>query len=617
MTDKVAPEKVSLLRAYGAEVVVCPVAVAPEDPESYYSVPTGSPGRSRARSARTSTATPTTRWPTTRPPGRRSGARRPAASRTSWPASAPAAPSPASAGTSRSRTRPSASSAPTPRGRCTPAAPAGRTSWRASARTSGPPPTTPRGRRGHRHQRRRVVRVARRVTREEGLLIGGSGGTAVAAALEVAAGPRPTTSSCASSPTRAGATSPGCSTTSGWPASASSSEPGVTVRRRARGPRATPALLYVHPTRPSARPSSSCASTTSARCRWQERAAARGRRGGRALDELELMELPSATRRARRPVGEVMGPQAAHHRHRPAAELAVHLLETARRCWCSTAAARWRVLTAPTCCRSCPPATPSSTPGGGLMGEHLDARGLGFETRPSTPGRIPTRRRGPWSCPISLATTFAQEAVGEHRASSTPAAAIPPAPRWRRAWRRSRAPPTASPSPAGWPPRTPSSACSPRRPGGARQRRLRRHLPAGIAKVHGPAGILHWTRRPHRPRRPAASGRPTPRWCGSRPPPTRCSRCVDIEAVADIAHARGALVVVDNTFATPYLQQPLGARRRRGRALRHQVPGRPQRRGGRVRGHQDDPALAERHALPQNAAGAVPGPSTATSCCAG
>jgi cystathionine beta-synthase len=38
MTDKVAPEKVALLRAYGAEVVVCPVAVAPEDPESYYSV---------------------------------------------------------------------------------------------------------------------------------------------------------------------------------------------------------------------------------------------------------------------------------------------------------------------------------------------------------------------------------------------------------------------------------------------------------------------------------------------------------------------------------------------------------------------------------------------------
>jgi cystathionine beta-synthase len=37
VTDKVGVEKVDLLRAYGAEVVVCPVAVAPEDPRSYYS----------------------------------------------------------------------------------------------------------------------------------------------------------------------------------------------------------------------------------------------------------------------------------------------------------------------------------------------------------------------------------------------------------------------------------------------------------------------------------------------------------------------------------------------------------------------------------------------------
>lgn len=37
VTDKVGVEKVDLLRAYGAEVVVCPVAVAPEDPSSYYS----------------------------------------------------------------------------------------------------------------------------------------------------------------------------------------------------------------------------------------------------------------------------------------------------------------------------------------------------------------------------------------------------------------------------------------------------------------------------------------------------------------------------------------------------------------------------------------------------
>jgi cystathionine beta-synthase len=37
VTSKVGKEKVDLLRAYGAQVVVCPVAVAPEDPASYYS----------------------------------------------------------------------------------------------------------------------------------------------------------------------------------------------------------------------------------------------------------------------------------------------------------------------------------------------------------------------------------------------------------------------------------------------------------------------------------------------------------------------------------------------------------------------------------------------------
>ena len=36
--DKVSPDKISVLRAYGAEVVTCPTAVDPEDPTSYYSV---------------------------------------------------------------------------------------------------------------------------------------------------------------------------------------------------------------------------------------------------------------------------------------------------------------------------------------------------------------------------------------------------------------------------------------------------------------------------------------------------------------------------------------------------------------------------------------------------
>ena len=36
--DKVSTDKINVLRAYGAEVVVCPTAVAPEHPESYYNV---------------------------------------------------------------------------------------------------------------------------------------------------------------------------------------------------------------------------------------------------------------------------------------------------------------------------------------------------------------------------------------------------------------------------------------------------------------------------------------------------------------------------------------------------------------------------------------------------
>ncbi|MEX0748028.1 MAG: aminotransferase class I/II-fold pyridoxal phosphate-dependent enzyme, partial [Rhodothermales bacterium] len=34
-------------------------------------------------------------------------------------------------------------------------------------------------------------------------------------------------------------------------------------------------------------------------------------------------------------------------------------------------------------------------------------------------------------------------------------------------------------------------------------------------------------------------------------------RIVDVQALSDLAHARGADVAVDNTFASPYLQQPL------------------------------------------------------------
>ena len=106
-------------------------------------VATGWPRRSRAPGSPTSTATRSTPRRTTAPPARRSGRRPTAGSPTSSPASAPAARSAAPGATSRrSAAARCRSSAPTPRARSTPAAPAGPTSSRASARTSGRRPTT-------------------------------------------------------------------------------------------------------------------------------------------------------------------------------------------------------------------------------------------------------------------------------------------------------------------------------------------------------------------------------------------------------------------------------------------------------------------------------------------
>ena len=83
--------------------------------------------------------------------------------------------------------------------------------------------------------------------------------------------------------------------------------------------------------------------------------------------------------------------------------------------------------------------------------------------------------------------------------------------------------------------------------------------------------------------------------------------CFDIEAIAEIAHARGALVVVDNTFATPYLQQPivLGADIVLHSATKY-LGGHSDVVGGFLAVDDDD--LADRLRFTQNAAGAVPSP---------
>jgi cystathionine gamma-synthase len=82
---------------------------------------------------------------------------------------------------------------------------------------------------------------------------------------------------------------------------------------------------------------------------------------------------------------------------------------------------------------------------------------------------------------------------------------------------------------------------------------------------------------------------------------------VDIRRAADAAHAAGALLVVDNTFASPYLQQPLalGADLVLHSTTKY-LGGHSDVVGGFV--GTSDPGLAERLRFLQKSLGAVPGP---------
>jgi cystathionine gamma-synthase len=82
---------------------------------------------------------------------------------------------------------------------------------------------------------------------------------------------------------------------------------------------------------------------------------------------------------------------------------------------------------------------------------------------------------------------------------------------------------------------------------------------------------------------------------------------VDIRAAADAAHAVGAILVVDNTFATPYLQQPLelGADVVVHSTTKY-LGGHSDVVGGFIA--TNDPTIAERLYFLQKSLGAVPGP---------
>jgi cystathionine gamma-synthase len=181
----------------------------------------------------------------------------------------------------------------------------------------------------------------------------------------------------------------------------------------------------------------------------------------------------------------------------------------------------------------------------------------GFETRAIHVGQEPDPRTGAIVPPITLATTFAQDAVGKDRG-----------------YEYSR---------SGNPTRDAMEACIASLEGARRglgfasglaaEDAILRTLDPGdhviiptdayggtfrlVARVHERHG-LNWTACDLRdPDALVAAWQPETRMVLLETPTNPVLSIVDIEAVAAIAHERDARVVVDNTFATPYLQQPL------------------------------------------------------------
>jgi cystathionine gamma-synthase len=231
----------------------------------------------------------------------------------------------------------------------------------------------------------------------------------------------------------------------------------------------------------------------------------------------------------------------------------------------------------------------------------------GFETRAIHDGQEPDPASGAVVPPISLSTTFAQSAVAQHKG-----------------WEYSR---------SGNPTRDSLEACLASLEGGGRafafasglaaEDAVLRQLRPGerivlgndayggtyrlIDRIYGPAGYP-WTAVDLTD--PSALDRDWPRGTAmvwAETPTNPAMAIVDIAAVAEVAHHRGARLVVDNTFATPYLQLPLalGADVVVHSATKY-LGGHSDVVGGCV--VTDDAELADGIGFVQNAAGAVPSP---------
>jgi cystathionine gamma-synthase len=231
----------------------------------------------------------------------------------------------------------------------------------------------------------------------------------------------------------------------------------------------------------------------------------------------------------------------------------------------------------------------------------------GFETRAVHAGQEPDPTTGAVVPPISLSTTFAQQGVGRHRG-----------------WEYAR---SANPTRAAL--ETAIASLEGARhglafaSGLAAEDAVLRQLAAGagvvlggdayggtfrlIDKVYGASGHPWAAVDLTDPARLAQDWPNGTAMVWAETPTNPAMAIVDIAAVADIAHDHDALLVVDNTFATPYLQQPLalGADVVVHSSTKY-LGGHSDVVGGCVAVNDDD--LAVRLAFTQNAVGAVPSP---------
>jgi len=238
----------------------------------------------------------------------------------------------------------------------------------------------------------------------------------------------------------------------------------------------------------------------------------------------------------------------------------------------------------------------------------FETRDGGFETRAIHAGQDPDPVTGAVVTPISLATTFAQEAVGKHGGFEYGRTGNPT--------RSALEACVASLEDAGHAFAFASGMA-------AADTVLRALVRAGdhvvipddayggtfrlVARVLAEEGDSWTAADLHHVESLAAALRSSTKVVWVETPSNPLLNVVDIAAVCELAHAHGARVVVDNTFATPYLQRPLALG---ADAVVHSstkyLGGHSDVVGGVVA--TDDDELAERIGFLQNAVGAVPSP---------